>query len=215
MTGDIMRGSHRINSYFRNRLIKRWRNSYTGPTPSLFCNNCTGAMMLHDLGLEFRSPFVNLWIEPDDFIALCERPLELLRDGVLEPYDSPYPYPAGQIEGHPIYFQHYDSFDQAATIWHRRITRVDWYDFWVLLVNRDTTSPELARRFNALPNEHKLVLEPLGSSAVSDVLSLPRATKRDGSLEIVTDYSGLLGARYYDEFDFSHWFTTGLARRAT
>lgn len=31
---------------------------------SLLCNNCVGAMVLHDLGLRFNSPTVNLYLTP-------------------------------------------------------------------------------------------------------------------------------------------------------
>ena len=30
-------------------------------------------MILHDLGLRFNSPFVNLWISPSDFIKMLGR----------------------------------------------------------------------------------------------------------------------------------------------
>ena len=35
---------------------------------SIFCNNCIGAFVAHDLGLPFNSPMVNLMIPPADFI---------------------------------------------------------------------------------------------------------------------------------------------------
>lgn len=40
---------------------------------SLISSNCNGGMILHDLGLRFNSPFVNLWISPSDFIKMLGR----------------------------------------------------------------------------------------------------------------------------------------------
>lgn len=39
---------------------------------SLIANNCNGGFILHDLGLKFRSPFVNLYINPDDYIYILQ-----------------------------------------------------------------------------------------------------------------------------------------------
>lgn len=39
---------------------------------SLIANNCNGGFILHDLGLQFRSPFVNLYINPNDYIFILE-----------------------------------------------------------------------------------------------------------------------------------------------
>lgn len=172
-------------------------------------------MMLHDLGLKFNSPFVNLWINSVDFLTLCSNPIDLIQNGELEPTESDLPYPVGHIEGHTIYFQHYGSFEEAKTVWNRRIERIDWDDTWILLVKRTVPTLEDRELFETLPNEHKLLLEPNGSTTSRQSLALPKATKKDGTLPILTDYSGLFGVRYYDEFDFRHWFSTGEARLAT
>ena len=50
------------NIFQRKRLINR--------DFSLISSNCNGAVILHDLGLSFKSPFVNLWIKPNDFIKM-------------------------------------------------------------------------------------------------------------------------------------------------
>lgn len=50
-------------------LIKRKRRDND---VCIVCNNCVGAMMAHDLGLEFLSPTVNLWMSPQDYIKLIK-----------------------------------------------------------------------------------------------------------------------------------------------
>ena len=44
-----------------------------GGGKSVICNNCTGAMVLHDYGIRFDTPTVNLFIRPKFYI-------EMLRD---------------------------------------------------------------------------------------------------------------------------------------
>ena len=48
---------------------------------SLLCNNCVGAMVLHDFGLRFNSPTVNLYLTPPDYIRfLCDLETNLTSD---------------------------------------------------------------------------------------------------------------------------------------
>ena len=39
---------------------------------SIIASNCNGTFLLHDLGMKFNSPFVNLWMKPDDFIKFLK-----------------------------------------------------------------------------------------------------------------------------------------------
>ena len=61
------------NPWFREHFVnprntRRLRNHDV----SIFCNNCVGAVISHDLGLQFRSPFVNVWLYPNDYLKFCE-----------------------------------------------------------------------------------------------------------------------------------------------
>ena len=62
----------KYNPWVRDNIInpinrKRLKNHDI----TLLSNNCNGACILHDLGLKFNSPFVNLWLYPKDFIKYC------------------------------------------------------------------------------------------------------------------------------------------------
>lgn len=48
-----------------NKNKKRLTNYY----PTLVCSNCLGGFLYHWLGLQFRSPFINLYMTPEDFIT--------------------------------------------------------------------------------------------------------------------------------------------------
>lgn len=52
-----------------NRLLRKavnWKNQkrLKNRDFSLLSSNCNGVFILHDLGLRFNSPTVNLWITP-------------------------------------------------------------------------------------------------------------------------------------------------------
>lgn len=166
-------------------------------------------MMLHDLGLGFKSPFVNLWIYPEDFINICLNPKKYLLEYELEESESDLPYPVAKLGEANIYLQHYGSVAQARKDWQRRIARIDFDKIWVLFVARDGDIAKNAESFNKISCYRKLMLQPMGYPESETRISLPQATVtsvQEPQLNILTDYSGLFGRRYYDEFDFVNWF---------
>lgn len=44
------------------------RRALTNSAPSFLCPNCIGGLLFHDLGLQFRSPTVNLMMYQTDFV---------------------------------------------------------------------------------------------------------------------------------------------------
>ena len=62
----------KLNNILRKRInrknIKRLKNKDF----SLIASNCNGTFIYHDLNLQFRSPFINLWIKPNDFIKYLQ-----------------------------------------------------------------------------------------------------------------------------------------------
>lgn len=54
------------------RLNKKNRKRIRNKDISIISMNCTGGILLHDLGLKFLSPTVNLFMRAEDFIKFCE-----------------------------------------------------------------------------------------------------------------------------------------------
>lgn len=50
------------------RRRKKMREALTNTTPTFLCPNCIGGILFHDLGLQFRSPTVNLMMFQTDFV---------------------------------------------------------------------------------------------------------------------------------------------------
>ena len=61
---------NKLNDLVRPFINHRNRKRLKNHDFSLIANNCNGAFILHDLGMRFNSPFVNLWIKPDDYIKI-------------------------------------------------------------------------------------------------------------------------------------------------
>ena len=86
----------KLKTFFRTayNFFNRIRLKNTDVT--LIASNCNGCCILHDLGLKFNSPFVNLWVEPSDFIKLCENLKDYLQ------YDLVFITPAEKEITYPV-----------------------------------------------------------------------------------------------------------------
>lgn len=63
---------HGIKALLRRSIDAKNRSRLINTEPTVFASNCNGGVMLHDLGLQFRSPTVNLYIRPKDYIRFLQ-----------------------------------------------------------------------------------------------------------------------------------------------
>lgn len=114
----IRRRQEKINENNRKRLINR--------TPTLICSNCTGGVLYHWLGLKFQSPFINLYMDNDDFLTAMENFDEFINGDIIEDTNSGKSYPVGiGYGGCKIHFMHYKSFEDGIKKWNERKARIN------------------------------------------------------------------------------------------
>ncbi len=168
---------------------------------SLFCNNCTGAVVLHEYHQRFDTPTVNLFLMPDDYIEFL-RDLKTYSQCQLEDVTGDSSYPIGRLAGKvTIHFLHYPSFVEAERCWKRRCNRIHWDKLYVSLVESDGCTYEHLKQFDALPYPHKVALVHRPYSEIKCAFPLTHAS-HNGKLRQVLGYYGWFGKRYYDEFDW-------------
>ncbi len=61
-----------IQTFRRKKYMQGLRARLSNYNLSLISNNCNGCIVLHDLGLQFNSQFVNLYLDADDYIRYLE-----------------------------------------------------------------------------------------------------------------------------------------------
>ena len=159
----------RLN-YLDNKNRKRLKNL----SPTLICPSCIGGYIYHWLNLEFRSPFINLFMENDDFLIAMENFDNFINGPIVEDKGSLCDYPVGiGVHGEKIHFLHYPNFATAIDMWNKRKLRIDKSNMAVMLTNlgcgieglRDGASPAdvyqeeatVIERFNKLPFKNKLI----------------------------------------------------------
>lgn len=187
----------------QDAINEKNRKRLTNHTPTLICSNCTGGFLYHWLGLQFQSPFINLYMDNDDFLTAMEHFDEFIATPLTEDTNSEKPYPVGiGIHGVKVHFMHYPDFISAIEKWEERKQRIDRHNMAIMLTNLNTDAqrmPLTVQRFNALPFKNKLIITGV-KIAAPNVVTL----KGYGQVQHKGIYatSRITGQRYIDQFDY-------------
>lgn len=196
----------RLNIILRKLVNKKNIKALRNTTPSLISSNCNGAFILHDLNLQFRSPFVNLWMTPRDYIKFLQNLEHYLACNMSFTTEENISYPIGLLDDVKIYFQHYQTEADAKEKWEARAKRINLDNLFILFSDRDGCTYEDLLDFDALPYKNKIVFtnKPYPNIASSFYIKGFENEPCIGLVyEFVNRYSG---KKHYDSFDYVKWF---------
>ena len=122
----------KIENHFHSRyLLKRER--LTNQSFSIISNSCVGASVYKDFGIKFFTPFIAVYIDPDDFVLMLKDLKKWLSYDVTQ-IDYPASFPVGLLGGKIfLFFVHENNFDEAVFKWRYRIERINWNNIFVIL----------------------------------------------------------------------------------
>ena len=136
-----------IRIIYNKIIVKKLKNKDF----SIIASNCNGTFLLHDLGLRFNSPFVNLWMKPDDFIRFLSKINHYLSCEMTFVEEADISYPIGLLDDVRIYFQHYSTKEVAKEKWVERSNRINFNNLFIMFTDRDGCTYQNLRDFDALP----------------------------------------------------------------
>ena len=188
-----------INFYNKQRL--------TNHNPTIISSDCSGGIISKWLRLEFNSPFINLYLNNEDFLCLLENFDEFIESDIIEDLNSDKPYPVGiGCHGERINFMHYPDFATAMEKWNIRKKRINHQNMGILLSNlgeglenKEETRSILLRFWN-LPFKHKIVLS--GEDTFIEDLNVIKLKGFEKRKHGSTCYYNSFGRRYIDTFDY-------------
>ena len=122
---------NKIHKKARAKAFASVRATFGNPTLSVFSSNCVGCMMLNDLGVQFRSPFVNLFVDARDYLCYLSDPRRY-NAMTFEPVETDLGYPVGRLGDLTFHFVHYRSFEEAVEAFRRRAERIDYDNLYVI-----------------------------------------------------------------------------------
>lgn len=187
-----------LNSYNKARLLD------TSEPVSIISSNCIGGVILHELGLPFATPTINLYMEPKSYLTFVSNLDYYLELPLKEKIDSDTTYPVACLDDEVvIHFLHYKDFSQAKTKWEERAKRVNFNRLYFILTDRDGLTREDAERFDTLNFPNKVLLAYKDYPGLSSVVNLGETYRRGDSLMDLCQYkSKFTGERYLDDFDY-------------
>lgn len=189
----------------RKRINAAMRKRLKANDVSIISSNCNGGVVSHDLGLQFRSPTVNLYFRAEDFIKFCENLSYYLDiDEFTECTDSEIVgeknYPIAYLGDILLFLVHYASVEEAQSCWNRRKKRINFDSIVIMTTDRDGMNEELKERFERLPYR-KVMFTHLPDMNHPDCFYIPGYENME-CVGTITDHDTWDGSRPIDKFDY-------------
>lgn len=194
----------------RDAINKANREKLRNTDFSLISSNCNGGVMLHDLGLQFRSQFVNLWMRPCHFVKYLENfdyynAMDEMRF-LPESERRGHAYPIGVLEDLEIHFVHYHSDEEAHAKWNERKKRINKDNLYIMMNERDFCTMEDLIAFDHLPFSNKVVFTKLPYEGIQSAFYIP-GYENEKELAPALQFKNIFSAkRLYDDFPYVDWF---------
>lgn len=145
---------------------------------SIIANNCWGGLAYHQLGMEFSSPFINMFVKDEEYLKLLNNLRGYLNEK-LKFHKFAYEnvlqreYPVCLLNDIELHFNHYVSMEEVEEKWNKRVKRINWDNVFIMMFTEDES---VAARFAQIPYEDKICFVPFESKYES-VYSLSLAEK--------------------------------------
>lgn len=178
---------------------------------SLLVPSCAGGHLYHDLGLQFRSPTINLMMFQNEFIDFVLNMEEYL-SCELEFFDHEiYDFPCAKIKPKhfneiTIHFTHYNSKEEAKNKWIIRSKRINRDNIFVCLSERDGVTKEDIEKLAELKVKGIVVFTCNNYDGIPFQCFIPKYADSD-------EVGNVLKRHYWDDrkeyeefFDFIRWF---------
>lgn len=202
-----------IRQIRRNRINKENIKKLKNNNMSIFSSNCIVGVLYHELGLRFMSPFINIYVEPKDYIKFLKNPKIYLKYELKKMESNEYSFPVAQLNDVKLYGVHYKNFDEMNIKWKERIKRINWDNLYVFMVERDGCSEEDIKEFDKLPYKNKVIFVHKEMPDVSSAVYIEKFKYNDPQkyhrVKDLTQFSNCFSAkRLIDRFDYVSFFNT-------
>jgi len=128
---------------------------------SIFANNCWGGYAYNLFGQQFRSPFINMYENDQEWVNFLKNPKESIREGIVlaeAKRNGTKDWPVFDLSGLKLYMLHYrDGVEIAEKKWNERVVRINWDSLFVHMYSEDENVIE---QFCELPYRKKIVFTP-------------------------------------------------------
>ena len=189
----LARAEHIVYITIKRRRLK---NLY----PTIIASNCNGGIILHDLGLKFNTPTINLYFFPGDFIRFVSN-LDLYLTKELEETNSEFDYPVGMLGDVKVFFMHYSSFKKAKQKWEERAKRINKDNLFIMMTDKNGCTLEQMKEFDKLPYR-KVIFTHLPQKDIKSSVYI-KGFENENEVGVLSDWKpGFWKRRWVDDFDY-------------
>ena len=132
-----------VNKYYdykRSKWLSSLKKKLNNNNFTIISNNCTAGFIYHDLGLQFTTPTINLFIRTEQYITFVSNLKYYLSCPLIEDDKNERSYPVGilksknkKYENIYVYFNHYNTFEEAKEKWNSRKKRINFENIFFIL----------------------------------------------------------------------------------
>lgn len=133
----------------RDRIIQRIHSTVKSKDVTIISQNCIGGVFYHDLGTQFLSPTINLFIKEPDFVRFALNLQHYMGCELEMRWEEEYP--VGRLDDIEIYFMHYETCKEAKEQWNRRKQRINWDKIIVLSTDREGFDDAVFQQWKQIP----------------------------------------------------------------
>lgn len=198
---EIKSAVNKRQRFFINRSLQR---KLTNQGMTVISANCVGAFILHDFHQPFNSPFVNLYLSPQDFLRYLQN-MDFYRTQPLTFVQTEKSYPVGKLADLEIHFMHYHSEQEANEKWQLRTSRMKLDNLFIMMTDRDGVTEKDIQLFDQLPFKNKVIFTHKPYPAFKSACYI-KGFEKQNQVGHIFEFSGWNGKKYYDQFDYVKWF---------
>lgn len=156
---------YKLKNIFIKKISNYKRRNYNFPNDiTIIASNCSGGIFYHNYNKKFNSPFINLFIYPDDFYILLRdfNKINLKNIKFIKFHESKHfgesinfsinKYPIAILDSTKIelHFMHDKDENAVLNSWYRRCERINFDKILFILDDRRKINEHLLIKINAL-----------------------------------------------------------------
>lgn len=125
---------------------------------TIISDNCWAGVTYHRLHLKFQSPFINMYVDDEEYIRMLGSLREYLAeplvycDKEINPVEK-FEYPVFWLGDVKLHMNHYHSIEEGEKAWYERRGRINWDNIFVMMY---THSKKIAKAFSELEYQKKI-----------------------------------------------------------
>ena len=159
----------------RDRLAAKMRKNLQTTDFTIISQNCIGGILYHDMGLQFTSPTINLYLTGKDFVTFTVNLDYYLSLKLRMTWGEEYPI--GYLGDIAIYFMHYHTCQEAEKMWERRKRRINWEKIVVLCTDMEEFTDEVYEQWKQISYPKVLFTAKHEYANTSDAVFFPEYEK--------------------------------------